>query len=245
MTIDISSSQQFIEDDNAPHEVAVTDTETTVSSEPEISGDDPDEEQGDEQPVGIDEIAACQAPRFKALSGHTSFETSAAVENYPYSKRGRVKCTMHYWVETRKRFGDRLVKRSINPRTSRPNAPHPQEYHTLCWLYKNPQGHIKAMRVDITSHEQAIKWLAVIELNVGLANLNEMQMGHFRAHWTQVFKWHAESEIVKVDPAYRQAYQEWYTAMRKHIAESPFTNLLALPEKPTIPFIDPGSNQRA
>lgn len=82
--------------------------------------------------------------RFTVLFGHTSFETAAVVENYPY---GSLRTRMKYWVETAtkgaKKGESRLVTCSLNPKTGRWNKPHGGVYSDWAWLYRDERdGHL-------------------------------------------------------------------------------------------------------
>ena len=50
----------------------------------------------------------------EALSGHTSPETAAYVEDYPYGFR--LRCRIRYWLEYQPKHGYRFVSQTTNPK---------------------------------------------------------------------------------------------------------------------------------
>jgi hypothetical protein len=75
----------------------------------------------------------------KLLSGHVSEETAYVVNDYPY---GGMRTQMRFWVETRPKFGQRVVTQSLNPKTGRWNKPHAGGYTEIVCLFINEEnGH--------------------------------------------------------------------------------------------------------
>jgi hypothetical protein len=71
------------------------------------------------------------------IGGHVSEETAYIVTDYPY---GRLRAEMRFWVESRPKFGQRLVMQSVNPKTGRVNKPHPGNYHAIVVLFINNEN---------------------------------------------------------------------------------------------------------
>lgn len=74
------------------------------------------------------------------LNGHTSFETSYMVEDYPY---GGLRCKIWFWVEANKR-GFRFCSRTENPKTGRLNKPKMGTYYKVGGsLYLDENNHVQ------------------------------------------------------------------------------------------------------
>lgn len=87
------------------------------------------------------------APNITPLSGKDSEATAHIVENYPY---GGYRTQMRYWVETREKFGQRIVMQSLNPKTGEWNKPHAGAYSSLICLYiNNDNGHCEGSHVGV------------------------------------------------------------------------------------------------
>jgi hypothetical protein len=82
----------------------------------------------------------------EVLRGHTTAETSVSVDDYPYSGTWT---TMQYWVETAekgaKKDQQRLVTRTLNPKTGRWNKPRLGVYVYGMFLVRYENGHIDAV----------------------------------------------------------------------------------------------------
>ena len=76
------------------------------------------------------------------LSGHTSPETAYIVADYPYGFR--LRCSIRYWIETKKGHGQRVVSQTTNPK--RPgivwNKPKAGTYAAVQALYLDTAGHV-------------------------------------------------------------------------------------------------------
>jgi hypothetical protein len=82
------------------------------------------------------------------LTGHTTPETCVSTDSYPY---GRLRATARWWVETRAKFGQRVMFQTINPKTGRENKPKAGNYSIICLLYKDSKGHVQNFAVH--SHD--------------------------------------------------------------------------------------------
>ena len=94
----------------------------------------------------------------KALYGHDSFETAYCVDNYPY---GKLRTKMYFWLETRPKFGVRLVTRSLNPKNGQINKPHAGQYMPLAAnLYIDQNGHCQYEGVGLgTDSEKVVEFV--------------------------------------------------------------------------------------
>ena len=76
------------------------------------------------------------------LSGHVSPETAYTVEDYPYGFR--LRCTIRYWIETKKGYGQRLVSQTTNPK--RPgevwNKPKAGTYAPIMVMILDERDHV-------------------------------------------------------------------------------------------------------
>jgi hypothetical protein len=216
--------------------------ENLTTSQRDTTSDEAEGEEDDTTSLDLASLAEGESPKFKAILGHNSFETAKAVEDYPYGRRWR--CTMYYWIESKKNFGDRLVKRSINPKNNRLNKPHPGQYSSLLWLFEAANGHIKATGGDIRSSENAVRLLKAVQANVGLENLNNIQQFNIRTQYLTVFTYESNCEIREILPEHREDFEKWFKSMIQHIGKGPFIEILNLPEKPDFPRI-PDQGMRA
>lgn len=70
------------------------------------------------------------------LVGHHSQATAYIIEDYPY---GRRRTQMRIWIETSPKFGDRVVKQTLNPSTKKWNNPKKSTYSPVIILVKEKQ----------------------------------------------------------------------------------------------------------
>jgi len=74
------------------------------------------------------------------ISGHTDPETAYNVEDYPYGFRLRT--VIRYWVETKKKHGQRMVSQTKNPKTGRWNKPKPSTYAPVIIMALDEEDHV-------------------------------------------------------------------------------------------------------
>ena len=104
------------------------------------------------------------------LLGHTSFETAYKVENYPYGFR--LKTTMHYWIESTPKKGDRFCTCTINPKNDRLNATKKSTYVAIGCMFLNDIGHVVNNGIGIYTEKEKVT--AFIDA-IGIDNLNPEQ----------------------------------------------------------------------
>lgn len=77
------------------------------------------------------------------LTGHVSPDTAKLVEDYPYGYT--LRCSIRYWIETKKGKGQRLVSQTTNPKRGNIwNAPKASTYTNIRVLYINDEnGHVE------------------------------------------------------------------------------------------------------
>jgi len=109
------------------------------------------------------------------LTKHTNLETAYKVENYPYGFRLRT--TMHYWIETVPKRGDRLCTCTINPKTGRVNATKKSTFSNIGALYLDENSHVHWAEVNIYTEPDLIT--SFVEA-IGESNLNEEQKKQYR-----------------------------------------------------------------
>jgi hypothetical protein len=76
--------------------------------------------------------------------GHTSAETALLVSDYPYGFS--LRCSIRYWIETKKGKGMRFCSQTTNPKKKGEpwNKPHCSTYNKFAVLYIEPEtGHVK------------------------------------------------------------------------------------------------------
>lgn len=102
------------------------------------------------------------------------------VEDYPYGFRLRTKA--QYWIETTKR-GQRIVFRTLNPKTQQWNKPKKSIYSDILMLYRNTEnGHIENDSLSFTysRKEDLEKFLAEYPEDT-LSEYQQKQIIYFRA----------------------------------------------------------------
>jgi hypothetical protein len=94
----------------------------------------------------------------KPLYGHTSLETAYCADDYPY---GRLRTKMYFWLESKPKFGVRLVSQSLNPKTGRMNKPHPGQYVKIAGnMYLDENGHCQwAIVSEYSTAEQTLDFI--------------------------------------------------------------------------------------
>jgi hypothetical protein len=110
------------------------------------------------------------------ITKHTSFETAYKVENYPYGFRLRT--TMHYWIETVAKKGDRLCTCTINPKNGRINAPKKSTFSNIGILYLDENNHVHWDTINIYTKPNLI--VDFINNTIGEDKLNEEQKKQYR-----------------------------------------------------------------
>ena len=79
------------------------------------------------------------------LHGHTSPETAYVVADYPYGFR--LRCSIRYWIETKKGFGQRVMSQTTNPKKGDGtswNKPKGSTYSPIKVLFIDPStGHVE------------------------------------------------------------------------------------------------------
>ena len=92
---------------------------------------------------------------------HKDFESAYEIPDYPYGFT--LRCSIRFWIETKKNFGKRIVSCTKNPKTGAWNKPKAGNYWTMCVLFVNDEnGHLEhdsfsgndAYREDLVN-----KWL--------------------------------------------------------------------------------------
>lgn len=69
-----------------------------------------------------------------------SFDNSIEVDNYPWGFK--LKTLRRYWIETKKKRGDRFCYATLNPKTNKWCKPKKSTYRTLKFLFEEPNGYI-------------------------------------------------------------------------------------------------------
>ena len=110
-------------------------------------------------------------PTTQPISGYTSSETAYNVDDYPYGFRLRT--TIRYWVETKRRHGQRMVSQTLNPKTNRWNKPKPGVYAPVVMLALDDQDHVVNQGLsDYASIEEIEMWALWAQ-----RHLTEWQLG--------------------------------------------------------------------
>ena len=103
----------------------------------------------------------------KVLNGHTSPETAFYVDSYPYSFN--LRCTIRYWIETKKGYGMRFASQTTNPKANTFindvtgttsfvwNKPKYGVYSSLVIMTQDPtSGYVSNDGLHISAHHEMI-----------------------------------------------------------------------------------------
>lgn len=104
------------------------------------------------------------------LRGHTSFETAYKVENYPFGFRK--KTTLHIWIESVAKKGDRVWRQTIDPSTGKLCAAKASTFDNIKWLFLDEQNHVQSSGLSIYSKKEVVEHCINL---IGLDNLNALQ----------------------------------------------------------------------
>lgn len=90
-----------------------------------------------------------------ALSGRVSEDTAYLVDDYPYGFR--LRCQIRYWIETKAKFGQRLMSQTQNPKTGRWNKAKASQYSAVMVLTINDDnGHVGTHSLNYNDSEAQI-----------------------------------------------------------------------------------------
>lgn len=79
----------------------------------------------------------------KELIGHESPESAYLVADYPYGFR--LRCSIRYWVETKKGHGQRIMSQTTNPKRGDVwNKAKGSTYSAVKVLYLDESGHVQS-----------------------------------------------------------------------------------------------------
>jgi hypothetical protein len=74
-----------------------------------------------------------------STSAHTTLETAHVIKDWPYGRT--LRCEKRVWIETRPKFGQRVVSCTTNPKAGNKfNKPHAGGYSDLCLFGEDDQG---------------------------------------------------------------------------------------------------------
>ena len=92
----------------------------------------------------------------KVLQGHISPETAYVVEDYPYGFR--LRCTIRYWIETKPKFGQRMMSQTTNPKKAGVvwNKPNGSTYSAVLILCLDEKNHVVSDGLSKYSDEERI-----------------------------------------------------------------------------------------
>lgn len=162
------------------------------------------------------------------LNGHTSFETAYEVGDYPYGFTLRTK--IRYWVESRKKYGDRFVSCTLNPKTGKWNKPKAGGYSPFVYMYLNEIGHVKHDVIQCYEREkfpEEIKFLADV-----VQQMNDAQEFNLRSNYYSQWRGSAPYIAVKYSDERKPEFAEWLKGLLKNIATAPITEIFNYPPPP-------------
>jgi hypothetical protein len=111
----------------------------------------------------------------KILTGHNSFETAYKIENYPWGYKLRT--IMYVWIESLPKKGDRVVRRTVDPRTGKLCAAKVSTFSNIKALYAQENGHVESTGVNIYTTKEDVQKLVDL---IGMDNLTVPQLTQFR-----------------------------------------------------------------
>lgn len=111
-----------------------------------------------------------------ALYGHVDPASAYVVDDYPYGYRLRTQ--IRYWIESKPKFGDRLVSQTLNPKTGKWNKPKPGQYATVLFMFLNSDGHVKAN--GLGKYDQDVERIEKFVADFA-DRLNDVQRGEIAA----------------------------------------------------------------
>ena len=88
------------------------------------------------------------------IIGAVSPETATYVNGYPYGFRLRTQ--IRYWVESKPKFGQRLVSQTMNPKNGRWNKPKAGTYSEIVIMGKAANGYIVTDALSVNATEEEV-----------------------------------------------------------------------------------------
>lgn len=167
---------------------------------------------------------------YTALSGHTSFETAFTVVSNPDSVLRR---TQYYWIESEKKYGDRLVYQYTQPGSSQLYPPSYGDYQKLQWLSLDQHGNVHNYVVPQYRYS-AQELVEAVHAAIGLDKLNDIQQWNLRYYCTNKLNIEISQDYTQILPPSRAALEMWRKKVLKHIDKSPIHQLMHFPSKPEL-----------
>lgn len=90
------------------------------------------------------------------LYGFTSEENPYLAIDYPWGFNLRTK--KYWWIETKKRFGQRIVTRTLDPKTNIWCAPKYGTFSAIIVFYLDENNHIQAEELGKYRAEEEVIW---------------------------------------------------------------------------------------
>jgi len=121
-------------------ERATADVNTFKESITKLKGEIKDRKTGSFKPKKAIKTKTAKGKKVKnadQLVGHTTMASAHIIEDYPYGRRLRTQ--MRVWVETKEKFGQRMVTQTLNPKTKKWNKPKKGTYSHIIVLKKKVQ----------------------------------------------------------------------------------------------------------
>lgn len=164
------------------------------------------------------------------LRGYTSKEKAYKVDNYPWGFRLRT--SIHYWIETKPKHGDRFCTYTIDPRTGRACAPKYGTYSTFLYMYLNEDGHVKCGGFDSYDIEYFKNRFPFIIEKVGEYFISDDQKKNIRVNHYQHVYVSAPYWTAKYSEEKKEEFKTWLKNTLHHIKTCEFKNLVDYPERP-------------
>ena len=115
----------------------------------------------------------------KVLIGHTSPETAYVVEDYPYGFT--LRCRIRYWIETRPKFGQRLVSQTTNPKKAGEvwNKPKAGTYHSILVMGLDENDHVTSTAIQFGADKESLdKWAGKYGFALTPDQVKTLEMGY-------------------------------------------------------------------
>lgn len=164
------------------------------------------------------------------LRGYTTKETAFKVDDYPWGFRLRT--SIHYWIETKPKLGDRFCSYTIDPRTGRACKPKCGTYSPFLYMYINEDGHVKHAGIDSYDKDYFTNRFPFIIEKIGERFISDEQKQNLRINRMQHVYASSPYELAKYSDEKKPVYKAWLKATLTHLKTCDFANLVDYPERP-------------
>ena len=170
----------------------------------------------------------------KILTGHISRETAYVSVDV---KRRYQKVAKYQWIETKPRFGDRLVTVVHNPISLKESKPTVGKFTVFAFLFEDETGNVRSGACPFNKSSRTNqKAFGYLMARLDPTKLSYEQQYHIRKKIYEVFLSNAISEQKNLTGWHLGRDKDWTRATLDHIEKSPFARIADYP--PFIPQQD-------